>query len=414
MAEGVLPDDRLVRLHRHPGDALDEPARLVELLCAHVGVELGEVAARLDRHDHLFERGVAGALADPVDRALHLARAVEHASQRVRRRHPEVVVAVHGDARAIDVRHVLVQRGDQRAELLRDRVADGVGDVDRRRTLVDRCLEQLVDELRVGAGGVHRRELDVGAVPLGPGDGGARHLHHVLAVLAQLVRHVDLARGDEDVDPRRLRLRDRVPARLDVVRVRACEAGDHRALHLACDQRDRLEVARRGEREARLDDVHVEPRELLRDLELVLDREADACRLLAVAEGGVEDIDLVAHRRSPVLVFDCSSMPPGPPARACAAEGRRSTRVPGGPRARRRRTRRRRLTAPASIVRPPQRATVKVATPLAPAAAGGALIARAASARPSSPASPCRPPRSDVRRSGAAARGSAAGRPGSR
>src|SRR6202030_185433 len=51
----------------------------------------------------------------------------------------------------------------------------------------------------------------------------------------------------------------------------------------------RLEVARGRDREARLDDVHAEPRELLGDLELLGRVERDAGRLLAVAQRRIQD-----------------------------------------------------------------------------------------------------------------------------
>ena len=65
--------------------------------------------------------------------------------------------------------------------------------------------------------------------------------------------------------------------------------------HLARDQLDGLEVAGRGAGEARLDDVDAELFELLRDLELLLGGEGDAGGLLAVAQGGIEDVDLFGH-----------------------------------------------------------------------------------------------------------------------
>ena len=58
---------------------------------------------------------------------------------------------------------------------------------------------------------------------------------------------------------------------------------------------DRLEVTRRGDREARFDDVDPEPRELVRDLELLPHVQRDAGRLLAVAQRGVEDDDPVVR-----------------------------------------------------------------------------------------------------------------------
>ena len=60
---------------------------------------------------------------------------------------------------------------------------------------------------------------------------------------------------------------------------------------LAGDRLDGLEVAGRGDREARLDHVHAQPRELLGDLHLLLPVERDARRLLAVAQRRVEDPD---------------------------------------------------------------------------------------------------------------------------
>ena len=55
---------------------------------------------------------------------------------------------------------------------------------------------------------------------------------------------------------------------------------------IACDG---LEVAGRGDREAGLDDVDAEARELVGDLELLGRVQRDAGRLLAVAQRRVED-----------------------------------------------------------------------------------------------------------------------------
>ena len=91
------------------------------------------------------------------------------------------------------------------------------------------------------------------------------------------------------MDARPLGVLDRVPGRVDVLEAGARQAADDRAVDLAGDRLDRLEIARRGDREARLDDVHAKARELVRDLQLLLLVERDARRLLTVAQGGVED-----------------------------------------------------------------------------------------------------------------------------
>ena len=166
----------------------------------------------------------------------------------------------------------LVQAAQERGVLVGHRVADGVRDVDRGRALVDRGLQHLGGELDVGAGGVHRAELDVLDQRAGVRDGGARLAQHVLARGLQLVLDVDVGRGDERVHARALGVAHRLGRALDVGRVGACQAGDDRAVHLPRDRLYGLEVTRRGDRESSLDHVHAEPRELLGDLQLLVRR----------------------------------------------------------------------------------------------------------------------------------------------
>ena len=106
----------------------------------------------VQRHHDLFERGVAGPLADAVDRHLDLPRAVLDRGQRVRRRQPQVVVAVRRDDDVVRARHVLAGCRDQPAELRRRGVADGVRDVQRRRAGLDRDREHLVAGTRGRSG----------------------------------------------------------------------------------------------------------------------------------------------------------------------------------------------------------------------------------------------------------------------
>ena len=73
---------------------------------------------------------------------------------------------------------------------------------------------------------------------------------------------------------------------------------DHRAPHLARDLPHRFGVGRRGDRKARLDDVHAERVEGAGERHLRGDVHREAGRLLAVPEGGVEHDDArggIAH-----------------------------------------------------------------------------------------------------------------------
>ena len=115
---------------------------------------------RPEGHHDLLQRRVAGALAEAVDRHLDLARAGLDRRERVGRGEAEVVVAVDADRRlAADE---VDDPPDERAELGRDRVADGVRDVDGRRAGLDDGLVDLEQEVGVGAGGVLGAELDLG------------------------------------------------------------------------------------------------------------------------------------------------------------------------------------------------------------------------------------------------------------
>ena len=231
---------------------------------------------RVQQHHDLLERGVARALAEAVDRDLDLARAGLQARERVRDRETEVVVAMDGQDHVAQAGRQLVEPRQEGGELRRHRVADRVGDVDRRGALVDRRLQHVGGELDVRACRVHRRELDVLAQRARMGDRRSRLRMHVLARGLELVDDVDVRGRDERVDARALGVTHGLPCALDVGCLRPCQAGDDRAVDLACDRLHRLEVTGRGDREPSLDHVDAESRELVGDLELLRRVERDA------------------------------------------------------------------------------------------------------------------------------------------
>ena len=75
----------------------------------------------------------------------------------------------------------------------------------------------------------------------------------------------------------------------------ARQAGDDRAADLLRNAADRLGVGRRGDREARLDDVHAEQIELTGQQQLLGHPEREPGRLLAVTQRRVEDSNLLGH-----------------------------------------------------------------------------------------------------------------------
>jgi hypothetical protein len=107
------------------------------------------------------------------------------------------------------------------------------------------------------------------------------------------------------VDPRPRGGLDRRGRTVDVTAGAPCERRDHRRTAAGADvlgdRLDGLVVALRGDREAGLDDVDVQPGQLVGDLELLLDTQRDAGRLLTIAQGRVEDLDGVRVHRGGLL-----------------------------------------------------------------------------------------------------------------
>ena len=105
MGKGVAAHDGLVALHGHAGQAGQQLAGGVKFLVANVGVDGQGIAPNVDGHHHFFQRRVARALADAIDRALHLARAAADSRQRIGHRHAQVVVRVGAQHDLVHARH---------------------------------------------------------------------------------------------------------------------------------------------------------------------------------------------------------------------------------------------------------------------------------------------------------------------
>src|SRR3990172_2991658 len=149
--ERVLADDRLVGLDVDAGDVGEQARALEDLLGPDPRVHAEEVLARAEGHHDLLQGGVAGPLADPVDRALDLPRAVHDRGERVRHRLAQIVVAVDREDDLLDPAHALADAGDALTPLAGDRVADGVGDVDGARAGLDHRREHVAHVVEVRA-----------------------------------------------------------------------------------------------------------------------------------------------------------------------------------------------------------------------------------------------------------------------
>ena len=199
---------------------------------------------------------------------------------------------MHGNHGLVDVGHAAVDAGDQLTEFRRSGIAHGVGDVDGGSAGADGGLNHLMHIFRIAATGVLTGELDVVDEGAGVGHHLAGDLQHLGAGFAQFVLQVDVAGGDEGVDATAGRWSNRLGAGPDVAGGGAGQAADHRARGGADrvgDALDGVEITAAGEGEASLNDVDPKAGELLGNGQLLLQIQAGAGRLLAIAEGGVED-----------------------------------------------------------------------------------------------------------------------------
>jgi hypothetical protein len=109
----------------------------------------------------------------------------------------------------------------------------------------------------------------------------------------QLVLHVDRRGGDEGVDARDAGVFYRLGAAVDVLGGGARQAGDGGVFHPAGDFRHGFEIALRGDGEAGLDDIDAQSVQNVGDFQFFFKTHRGAGALLAIAQGGVEDIDAV-------------------------------------------------------------------------------------------------------------------------
>ena len=134
----------------------------------------------------------------------------------------------HGDV--LDAAHVLHKVRDTATELGGKRVPRGVGDVDDGRARIDDTLDDLHEEIVVGATGVLSVELHVVHVFLGIAHAVLGALETLVLGDAQLVVQMARAHADAGVDARALGILERLGCTVDVLLDGAREADDRRVV----------------------------------------------------------------------------------------------------------------------------------------------------------------------------------------
>ena len=195
------------------------------------------------------------------------------------------------------------------ADLVRHREADRVGQIHRGAAGGDDGFDHAAEKIHVAARRILGRELHVVGVLTRLANRGHRRLEAPLLRHAELALEVQVGGRDERVDAAARRRRERPAGAVDVGGMAARERGDHRALNGGRDQTHGLGIGFRGDREAGFDNVDTERRQLLRHLQLFIDAQGKAGRLLAIAKRGVEDSQPVGRRHGWWHLLPCNLGP---------------------------------------------------------------------------------------------------------
>ena len=305
VGEGVGSDNGLVRLDRHPGDPAHHPAGTGYLTSVDPGRKRHDIAPDVQRHRNLLYCRVSGALADAVDCRLDLPRTGHDRGKRVGDGEAKVIVAMGRKHRFARVRHARDDVAKHRAIRFGRSIADGVGQVDRRRSGPDRDLDGSAQEVRVGSRRVFCRPLDIGTQVARMRDRPLDRVEHRFRRQVELDAHVERRRRDERVDARAAGTLYSRPRPVDVADRGAREAGDRRALALARDLPNRGEITLRCDREPGFDDVDPQRLELRRNAKLLFQVHRAPRRLLAIAKRRVENSNSTGHSpplRNPAII----------------------------------------------------------------------------------------------------------------
>ncbi len=175
------------------------------------------------------------------------------------------------------------------AVLFRGGVAHGVGHIDGGGAGLDGDAHHLHQKVAVRAGGVLGRKLHVVAQRARQAHRFAAEVQRLRAADLQLVFEMQIARSQKDVDAGAVGKLQGARGHLDVFGLGAGQGRDARLADGLGNGGDGREVALRGHGEAGLDDVHAQILQGMGHGQLFLRGHAAARRLLAVAQGGVEE-----------------------------------------------------------------------------------------------------------------------------
>ena len=195
----------------------------------------------------------------------------------------------------IGIGHAFNQLPDAFAPQGGNAVADGVGDIQRLRAGLDHRFEYTAEKVHLGAHCVLGGEFDVVGVLQRQFDRLDRCFDNLVGLHAQLLFHVDRAGRDKGVDAPGSGRLDRLAGGAHIALVGARQRANSGILDDAGNASDRFGIARAGSSKTGFNDIDAESLQLPCDAHFLVLGHRGTRALLAIAQGGVENNQLVMH-----------------------------------------------------------------------------------------------------------------------
>ena len=200
--------------------------------------------------------------------------------------------------RLVTVGHALAQGLDEVTVELGYGITDSVRHVDGGSTLFDHRLENATQVVDIAAVTVFRTELNVTHQVTRETHRELGLLKHLLGRHAEFFLHVQRAGCNEGVYTRRARAFEGFGSAGDIAVIGARQRANRRILDGVGNRLHSIKVAIGTGRKAGFDHVHLESLQLARNAQFFIARHGGPGRLLAIAQGGVENDQFIGHSMS--------------------------------------------------------------------------------------------------------------------
>ena len=272
--------------------AADQTACIYDFARFDIRIEVEIIPARLDGHDHFFKRGIARAFTQPINSAFDLTRAISECLESIDSRHAQIVVAVDTDNSLIDIGHFLTNIANNTTKLVGYCVAHGIGNIDRCRTRFNGSFNYIVEILRLCTRSIHWRKFHILAMRFGSCNRINSHLQNLIGRFAN---HGNMERRcpNKRVYARSWRVFQGFTCTVNIFENCARQTANNRAFDLVCNTPHSIVVLIGRYGKSGLDNIDIEPRELMGNFNFFAQRERSPWRLFRISQSSIKNNDAV-------------------------------------------------------------------------------------------------------------------------